>query len=239
MRIIVPIKQVPETKSVKMDEKTGTVIRDGVESIINPLDLYAIELAIQIKEKPRYVSRGGIKLEKALHACGLENLDGKVCVDVGSSTGGFTDCLLQHGARLVYAVDVGYGQLHYSLRNDRRIKVMERTNVRKITGFPEPISLVTIDASFISLKIILPVVKNWPFKQELQIIALIKPQFEVGREIAARGKGVIVNEEDRKNVIDGIISFSRQKGFLFQNLIESPLVGPKGNTEFLVYLIYK
>jgi 23S rRNA (cytidine1920-2'-O)/16S rRNA (cytidine1409-2'-O)-methyltransferase len=218
------------------------IIMAGVVSVDGQIaakssQLFDEQSHITIKERPKYVSRGGYKLEKALEEFGLGNLDGRVCVDVGASTGGFTDCLLQHGARSVYAVDVGYGQLHYSLRSDPRIVVMERTNVREIHHFPQPISLVTIDASFISLKTILPVIRNWPIEKEMEIIALVKPQFEVGREIAARGKGVITRAEDRQAVIDGLTVFIAQEGFDFRNLVESPLKGPKGNTEFLMHIV--
>jgi len=131
-----------------------------------------------------------------------------VCVDVGASTGGFTDCLLGRGAKRVYAIDVGYGQLHYQLRNDHRVLVMERTNVKNVTALPENVDLVTIDASFISLKYILPVITNWPKNKILKVIALIKPQFEVGRKIAAKGKGVVRDEFERQKVIDELTAFS-------------------------------
>jgi len=216
----------------------GEVSIDG-QVAAKPSQLFNENCEIIIQRRPRYISRGGYKLEKALEVFGLRNLKGRICVDVGASTGGFTDCLLQHGARLVYAVDVGYGQLHYSLRDDPRVVVMERTNVRDINDFSQPISLVTIDASFISLKTILPAVKKWTFNQEMEIIALVKPQFEVGREIAARGRGVITRLEDWQTVIDGLILFSGREGFIFRDLVESPLKGPKGNTEFLMHLIYR
>ena len=216
----------------------GEVSVDG-QIAARPSQLFHEKCRITIKERPKYVSRGGYKLEKALDEFGLGNLDGMACVDVGASTGGFTDCLLQYGASIVYAVDVGYGQLHYSLRTNPKILVMERTNVREIHQFPQPISLVTIDASFISLKTILPVIRKWPFEKEMQIIALVKPQFEVGRDVAARGKGVVSRPEDRQAVIDELTSFAVQGGFEFRNLIESPLKGPKGNTEFLMHIIYR
>jgi len=216
----------------------GQVKVDGCLAL-KPSQIVRPDSIIEILKQARYVSRGGEKLEAALHEFGLTHLDGHVCVDVGSSTGGFTDCLLQHGAGLVYAVDVGYGQLHYSLRGNPRIVLMERTNVREIHHFPQPVSLVTIDASFISLKTILPVIRNWPFVKELEIVALVKPQFEVGRDVAARGKGVVSRPEDRQAVIDELTSFAVKGGFEFRNLIESPLKGPKGNTEYLMHIIYR
>jgi 23S rRNA (cytidine1920-2'-O)/16S rRNA (cytidine1409-2'-O)-methyltransferase len=189
---------------------------------------------ITIESSPAYVSRGGEKLEAALIAFDLSHLDGTVCVDVGSSTGGFTDCLLQHGAARVYAVDVGYGQLHWKLRNNPRVITMEKTNARFIDGFPEVIHLVTVDASFISLKILLPVIKNW-LRDRGEVIALIKPQFEVGRAEAAKGEGVIRDPDLHFKVIKTIIYEAREHSIFPQGLIRSPLLGPKGNTEFLVF----
>ena len=190
---------------------------------------------IEILHGPKYVSRGGEKLEAGLIHFNLTNLVGKICVDIGSSTGGFTDCLLQHGAEKVFAVDVGYGILHWKIRNDERVVVMERTNARNIKNFPEVINLVTIDASFISLKILLPVVKNW-LNSGSQIIALIKPQFEAGRKDAAKGAGVIRNHEIHQKILQDVLEFAIQEGFEFVDLIQSPLKGPKGNIEFLCHL---
>jgi 23S rRNA (cytidine1920-2'-O)/16S rRNA (cytidine1409-2'-O)-methyltransferase len=200
---------------------------------------YEDTVTISLKAKPPYVSRGGEKLLAALEAFKLTNLNGLVCVDVGASTGGFTDCLLQHGAVRVYAVDVGYGQLHEKLRKDDRVINMERTNARNIHTFPEKIDLVTIDASFISLKTLLPVIKTWANDNLLRVIALVKPQFEVGRDLAARGKGVIRDEHVRKEVVEDILAFARQQGFKPQGVQESPLTGPKGNREFLIDLLYQ
>ncbi|HWQ46691.1 MAG TPA: TlyA family RNA methyltransferase, partial [Longilinea sp.] len=147
------------------------------------------EADIEIESAAKYVSRGGDKLEAALHVFGLTDLAGNVCVDVGSSTGGFSDCMLQHGAIKVYAVDVGYGILHWKLRSDERIIVMERTNARFVTGFPEQVDFVTIDASFISLHTLLPVIRTWFGDKSGRVLALIKPQFEAGRQEAAKGEG--------------------------------------------------
>jgi len=203
-----------------------------------PSDQVMENAEISVEKGPRFVSRGGEKLEGALEAFGLQNLEGRICADLGASTGGFTDCVLQHGAARVYAVDVGYGVLHWKLRNDPRVVVMERVNARNITGFPEPIQFVTIDASFISLKIILPVVASWWPQATGQIVALIKPQFEAGREEVARGDGVVRDPEVHRKVLNSVLDFARQLGFGIRGLVRSSLLGPKGNTEFLVWLQY-
>ena len=165
-----------------------------------------------------------------------ENLTGLTCVDVGSSTGGFTDCLLQHGATRVYAVDVGYGILHWKLRQDARVVVMEKTNARFIKEFPEKIDLVTIDASFISLRTLLPVVKTWFKYMPGEAIALIKPQFEAGKKDAARGEGVIRDPEIHRRILEEILLFVSAQKFGVLGLVQSPLTGPKGNIEFLIHL---
>ena len=198
----------------------------------------------------RFVSRGGEKLEAAFEAFKLD-VNVFVCADVGASTGGFTDCLLQRGAAKVYAIDVGKGILHWKLRNDPRLIVMEETNARYVESLPEPVSLVTMDASFISLKILLPVVGKWfrpnpPVSPSLQgkggegglgqIIALIKPQFEAGRKDVSRGDGVIRDPEIHRQVLLDVLTFARVEGFGIRGLIRSPLLGPKGNAEFLAWL---
>jgi 23S rRNA (cytidine1920-2'-O)/16S rRNA (cytidine1409-2'-O)-methyltransferase len=192
---------------------------------------------IEVTGKPRFVSRGGLKLEPALHSFGLTNLIGKVCADVGASTGGFTDCLLQYSADRVYAIDVGYGILHWQLRNDPRVIVMERTNARYVNDLPERIHLVTIDASFISLKILLPVVKGWFQNQQGDIVALIKPQFEAGRKAAAKHDGVILDASVHKNVLHEVLSFGKDIGMGIRGLIQSPIKGPKGNIEYLAHFV--
>lgn len=207
------------------------------------------DVVIQLEEPPRFVSRGGDKLEAALTAFNLDHLKTMTCVDIGASTGGFTDCLLQHGAKRVYAIDVGYGIIHLKLRNDPRVVLMERTNARYVQGFPEPIEFVTIDASFISLKILLPAVRSWinlPEQPEqntppmplLQVVPLIKPQFEAGRQDAAKGDGVIRDKEIHRKVLLDTLDFARQQHFGLQGLIQSPVIGPKGNIEFLAHLLY-
>ena len=206
---------------------------------------------LTIDSGPRFVSRGGEKLDAALETFRVD-VNGLTCADVGASTGGFTDCLLQRGAAKVYAIDVGKGILHWKLRNDPRIIVMEETNARFVESLPEPISLATIDASFISLKILLPVVKKWlaplrfpPFSTKMGgvarrgeggIIALIKPQFEAGRKDVARGDGVIRDAAIHRQVLLDVLTFAQSEGFDVRGLIRSPLLGPKGNAEFLARL---
>ena len=194
------------------------------------------EATLEILQGPPYVSRGGEKLAAALEQFSLPVRD-RICADVGASTGGFTDCLLQNGAQRVYAIDVGHGILHWKLRQDARVVVMERTNARHVEQLPEPVSLVTVDASFISLKILLPVVKGW-FATHGDLIVLIKPQFEAGRAEVSRGGGVIRSAEVHARVLEEVLSFATQTGFDLAGLIRSPLLGPKGNTEFLAWLPY-
>lgn len=191
--------------------------------------------AIRLKPEARYVSRGGLKLEKALQEFDLK-VTGKTVLDVGASTGGFTDCLLSHGAARVFAVDVGYGQLAWKIRNDPRVVVFEKTNIRYFDPerLPRAADLATIDASFISLKLILPQVRKL-LVPDGDIIALIKPQFEVGKGKVGKG-GVVRSQEEHARVIDEIQSAA--VGFRCQprRVIESPLLGPKGNKEFLIHL---
>lgn len=191
---------------------------------------------IEVEKPPQFVSRGGEKLLGALQAFDLLQLDGLVCADIGSSTGGFTDCLLQHGAAKVFAVDVGYGIMHWKLRNHPQVVVMERTNARYVEGFDEPVQLVTIDASFISLRTLLPSVKKWLEASGGQVVALIKPQFEAGRQDAAKGEGVIRDTQVHQRILEQVLSFAVQEGFEIKGLIQSPLTGPKGNIEFLTLL---
>lgn len=206
------------------------------ETVRRPAALISAEARVELIEKPPFVSRGGEKLEAALTAFSIQ-VSGRVCADLGASTGGFTDCLLQHGAARVYAIDVGKGLLDWKLRQDRRVVVMEETNARYLERLPETVSLVTIDVSFISLKMILPVVKKWFSPVEKgEIIALIKPQFEAGRKVAARGKGVIRDPKIHRQVLQEVLSFAQTQGFGILGLLPSPLIGPKGNREFLVWL---
>ncbi len=192
-----------------------------------------VDSDLALKAMPRFVSRGGEKLDAALSAFALP-VDGKVCADVGASTGGFTDCLLQHGAVKVYAIDVGYGQMDYRLRQDARVVVMERTNARYVERLPEPIDVLTIDASFISLRLLLPVVNDWLTDQG-HIIALIKPQFEAGKQDVGKG-GVVKSPEVHRRVLGEVLSAAQNEGLAIAGLIRSPLKGPAGNVEFLACL---
>jgi 23S rRNA (cytidine1920-2'-O)/16S rRNA (cytidine1409-2'-O)-methyltransferase len=182
-----------------------------------------------------YVSRGGLKLEGALQAFGID-VAGRVCLDVGASTGGFTDCLLQSGARCVYAVDVGYGQLAWKLRQDDRVRVIERTNIRNLPfeTIGSTVDLITIDVSFISLKIVVPAVLQFT-STDTQILALIKPQFEVGKGRVGKG-GVVRDAGLQAQVIDTLTIYFEGLGLKRHHLCESPVRGPKGNREFFIHL---
>jgi 23S rRNA (cytidine1920-2'-O)/16S rRNA (cytidine1409-2'-O)-methyltransferase len=215
----------------------GQVRVDG-QVALKPAVKIPLSAEISVDQGPKYVSRGGEKLEAALQAFGLTELNGLVCADVGASTGGFTDCLLQHGASKVYSIDVGYGELHWKLRSDPRVVVMERTNARHVTLLPEQPGLVVIDASFISLRILLPVVRAWFAPEARHVVALIKPQFEAGREDAAKGQGVIRDPAVHRQVLLDVLNAAQSEYFCVKGLIRSPLVGPKGNIEFLVDLSY-
>lgn len=183
----------------------------------------------------KYVSRGGLKLEKAMDCFGVR-LDGKICMDVGASTGGFTDCMLQNGAVKVYSVDVGHGQLAWKLRNDERVVCMEKTNIRYVTpeDIADPIGFASIDVSFISLTKVLGSVKAL-LEDNGQIVCLIKPQFEAGREKVGK-KGVVREPAVHLEVIDMVIDYALSIGFEALNLEFSPIKGPEGNIEYLLYL---
>jgi 23S rRNA (cytidine1920-2'-O)/16S rRNA (cytidine1409-2'-O)-methyltransferase len=183
-----------------------------------------------------YASRGGIKLEKALREFQID-VHGKIALDVGASTGGFTDCLLAHGTAQVFAVDVGYGQLAWKLRKDPRVVVFEKTNIRylELSALPSAVDFATIDVSFISLRLVLSQVKSL-LAPGGEIIALIKPQFEVGKGKVGKG-GVVRSHEEHARVVDEIENAAIELGFAVRGVTESPLLGPKGNREFLMYLV--
>jgi 23S rRNA (cytidine1920-2'-O)/16S rRNA (cytidine1409-2'-O)-methyltransferase len=223
-------------------------VRVAGQTAIKPATAIPADSVLTVDSGPRFVSRGGEKLEGALETFGF-NVTGLTCADVGSSTGGFTDCLLQRGAARVYAIDVGKGILHWKLRTDPRVVVMEETNARFVESLPEPVSLVTVDASFISLKILLPVIKRWfshfPLSttpmdigtwKVANIIALIKPQFEAGKKDVSRGDGVIRDPEIHRQVLTDVLTYAQHEGLKIQGLLKSSLLGPKGNAEFLVWL---
>lgn len=210
----------------------GSVSVDGrVET--KPGSMVRADAEIIVREGLPYVSRGGLKLAHALDRFGIE-VAGRVCLDVGASTGGFTDVLLQRGARRVYAVDVGYGQLHWRLRNDPRVVVMERTNIRTLERLPEPIDLASIDVSFISLKLVLPPTRRLLAERGI-VVALVKPQFEAGRKQVGKG-GVVRDREVHRQVLEQIAAFAHGLGFSIIGVTASPILGPAGNREFLMGL---
>jgi len=212
----------------------GDVLVEG-QPVIKAGTLINENERIDLKSAPRYASRGGLKLEKALSEFTID-LAGKTALDVGASTGGFTDCLLTHGAARVLAVDVGYGQFDWRLRNDPRVWLREKTNIRFLepAALPEAAHIAVIDVSFISLKIVLPQVKKL-LRPSHEIIALIKPQFEVGKGKVGKG-GVVRSAAEHERVIEEIQSAAAGLGYQIRGTIESPLLGPKGNREFLIYL---
>ena len=210
----------------------GEVIVDG-RMIDKPGSMVRADAQITLKSKPRYVGRGGLKLEAALEAFPVA-AGGKICADVGASTGGFTDCLLQHGAARVYAIDVGRGIMDYRLRIDERVCVLEGTNARHLDSLPERPSLVVIDVSFISIRLILPAVKRW-ICADGDIVALVKPQFEVGK--GELGKGGIVRDASlRRRALRDIVTFAASLGMYSADVIASPITGAKGNVEYLLWL---
>lgn len=214
-------------------------VRVGGQVVLKPSTAVIESADINLDRGPRFVSRGGEKLEAALHAFTCPVI-GRVCADAGASTGGFTDCLLQYGAARVYAIDVGEGILDWRLRQDPRVVVMEGVNARLVERLSEPVSLITIDASFISLRTLLPVVLGWLDSSGTvptgDILALIKPQFEAGRTLVSKGKGVIRDPEVHAQVLLEVLSFAQGIGCDVRGLIRSPLVGPKGNAEFLAWI---
>ena len=183
-----------------------------------------------------FVSRGGYKLKKALGEFGVSP-EGKVCIDCGASTGGFTDCLLKNGAVKVYSIDVGYGQLAWSLRSDPRVVSMERTNIRHVTEdmIPDKAALAVIDVSFISLKLVLPVIRTL-LTPDGEVVCLIKPQFEAGREKVGK-KGVVREKETHLEVLKNVTEYAVQSGFYVENITFSPIKGPEGNIEYLGHLV--
>jgi len=213
----------------------GSVYVNG-EKQMKPGVSVAPDASVEVRgAKLPYVSRGGLKLEKALDVFGIDPT-GYVCVDCGASTGGFTDCLLQRGARHVYAVDVGYGQLAWSLRSDGRVTVMERTNARNLTSdmFPGKMDMAVMDMSFISLRLVLPAVRML-LADRGQVVCLVKPQFEAGREKVGK-KGVVRDPEVHREVLEDFVASAGELGFAVAGLDYSPVRGPEGNIEYLAWL---
>ncbi|HZD11050.1 MAG TPA: TlyA family RNA methyltransferase [Candidatus Binatia bacterium] len=210
----------------------GEVFVDG-ERADKPGMKVATEADLSVAEPLPYVSRGGYKLAEALARFEV-TAEGRVCADVGACTGGFTDVLLAAGAARVYAIDVGYGQLSWKIRQDERVVVMERTNARYLEVLPEPVSLVVIDVSFISLRLILPAVKGW-LAEGGEIVALVKPQFEAGREQVGKG-GVVRDPAVHRQVTSDLWEWTAQRQLGPQDVIRSPIEGGAGNEEFLLWL---
>lgn len=223
-------------------EKARRLILAGEVSIggntdLKPGQLFPLHTEIDIRETPKYVGRGGIKLEKAIRDFELL-VDGMVAIDVGASTGGFTDCLLQNSAKFVYAIDVGYGQLAWKLRQDSRVDVIERTNIRRVSfaQFSLPIDIAVIDVSFISLKKVIPTIIGL-IKPTGDILALVKPQFEVGRGLVEKG-GVIRDPQVHTDVLHGLIEFIMELNLFVMAISFSPIRGAAGNIEFFIWMKY-
>lgn len=222
-------------------EKAKAVIMSGCVYVNNQKadkagSSYDENVAVEVRDNHmRYVSRGGYKLEKAMEVFPI-SLDDKVTMDIGASTGGFTDCMLQNGAKKVYAVDVGYGQLAWKLRNDERVVNLERTNMRYVTSeqIPEPVDFFSVDVAFISLKLILPAALG-VCAENAEGVCLIKPQFEAGRENVGKN-GVVRDQKVHQSVVREIIDFCLANGFSVCGLDYSPIKGPQGNIEYLLYI---
>ena len=206
-------------------DKPGALIADNADVIVK-------------QDDNPFVSRGGLKLEAALKSIPVSVM-GLTCLDIGASTGGFTDCLLQYGAAKVYAVDVGYGQFDWALRQDVRVKVIERTNIRQLPYevINEKMDIVVADTSFISLKVVIPAAEKF-MRDNTLVLALIKPQFEAGKQNVGKG-GVVKDPEIRKLVIKDLKVFFKERGYLVNQVVPSPISGPKGNKEYIIYLNFK
>lgn len=223
---------VPSRQRAQAMVRAGLVrvageVADRPDQLVNP------DVSIDLEGAKRYVSRGGEKLEAALETFGLDP-SSRVCLDVGASTGGFTDVLLQRGASRVIAVDVGYGQLDFRLRQDPRVIVLERINIRHLERLPVPVDLAVIDVSFISLRLVLPRVREL-LSPPGDVVALVKPQFEVGKGAVGKG-GVVRNPDQHRQVLTELRHFAEEIGYTIAGEIPSPVLGAKGNREFLLYL---
>lgn len=222
-------------------EKAKAMIMEGIVFVEGQREdkagaSFDTRAAIEVRGSTlKYVSRGGLKLEKAMANFGI-SLDGKVCMDIGASTGGFTDCMLQNGAKKVYAVDVGYGQFAWKLRQDKRVICMEKTNIRYVTPeeIGELLDFASVDVSFISLTKVLGPARAL-LKEQGEMVCLIKPQFEAGREKVGK-KGVVRDAAVHREVIDRVLSFCRETGFIVKALDFSPIKGPEGNIEYLIHI---
>jgi len=234
--VLLTEKGLVETRSKAQALIMAGKVRVGEQVVTKAGTQVSPDVAVAVEEDLPYVSRGGLKLAGALDTFALDPSDA-VCADVGASTGGFTDVLLQRGAARVYAIDVGYGQLAWKLRQDERVVVMERINARHLESLPEPIDLATIDASFISLKLIFPAVVKW-LKPGASVVALVKPQFEAGKKQVGKG-GVVRDPLVHRQVLAKAIGDAAQNGLVTIGLTISPITGPAGNHEFLLHLGYQ
>jgi len=235
--VLLTLKEMANSREQARKLIMAGLVKVNQEIVDKPGTKVAVDANIEVKGQLHpFVSRGGLKLVKAIETFKLDLLD-KVVLDIGASTGGFTDCALQYGAKEVYAIDVGYGQLDWKLRQDDRVHVMERTNFRYLTKgdikYSQP-NFATIDVSFISLKTILNTLINL-LEPTSEVVALVKPQFEAGRELVGK-KGIIRDSLIHQQVLEGVIAFSHQIGFAIKDLSFSPIKGGEGNIEFLLYL---
>ncbi|KDR94115.1 23S rRNA (cytidine1920-2'-O)/16S rRNA (cytidine1409-2'-O)-methyltransferase [Peptoclostridium litorale DSM 5388] len=226
---------------VESRERAKTTVMAGIVLVDNqkvdkPGTKVDEDADIRVKGKVMpFVSRGGLKLDKAIKKFDID-LEDKICMDIGASTGGFTDCMLQNGAKRVYSIDVGYGQLAWKLRSDERVVCMERTNIRNVTSedIQDKADFASIDVSFISLKLVIPVVREL-IRENACIVALIKPQFEAGKENVGK-KGVVRDKKVHADVINTIVDFVQETGFEVLGIDFSPVKGPEGNIEYLLYI---
>ena len=223
---------LPSRTAARAAVMAGLVYVNGVK-VDKPGTPVADDAEIDVRQLPRFVSRGGLKLEKALLEFGVD-VSGRVALDVGASTGGFTDCLLQQGAAKVYSVDVGYGQLDWRLRQDERVVSMERTNIRHLTPetFTSAPDFASVDVSFISLSLVLPVLKSLGVRE---VVTLVKPQFEIGKGRVGK-KGVVRDKSDHLEVLEKVAAAAKDAGFVVMNASFSPIQGPEGNIEYLMHV---
>jgi 23S rRNA (cytidine1920-2'-O)/16S rRNA (cytidine1409-2'-O)-methyltransferase len=233
-QLLIERKIFPSREQAQRAVMAGDVFVSGTR-VDRPAKMVDREVKIEVKEKFPYVSRGALKLKAAVEHFGI-NFNNKIVADIGASTGGFTDLALTLGAKQVFAIDVGYGQLAAKLRSDPRVFVMEKTNIRYLKSLPKSIDIFTIDVSFISLKLVLPVIKKL-CQKKCEIVALIKPQFEASRSEVSKGHGVIKDPLIHQRVVAEIEKKALDLGFKKIGAIPSPILGPKGNREFLLYLL--
>jgi 23S rRNA (cytidine1920-2'-O)/16S rRNA (cytidine1409-2'-O)-methyltransferase len=231
-RLMVERGLAPSRSKAQALIMAGEVRVDG-EVSLKAGSQFALDVEIAVETPLPYVSRGGFKLAEALDAFPI-GVKGKICADVGASTGGYTDVLLQRGAALVYAIDAGYGQLAWKMRQDERVVVMERTNARYLESLPQLVELVVMDVSFISITLILPAIKGW-IEPGGDVVTLIKPQFEAGRAQVGKG-GIVKDQAVHRQVLENILSWCRENGYAPAGLIMSPIEGSEGNVEFLAWL---